>query len=109
MDLGGASHIIEALRPIWKSKAKTAVDVHQRIESVMAWAVAWGYIANNPTPDTKTIKAALGSHKRTVKHHRSLSHDQVSSAIESVRSDPKTEEATRLAIKFLVLTAAPIG
>ena len=52
-----SSNVLIALAPLFKETPKTAQCLRQRISTVMQWAVAHGYIANNPAGDA--LKAAL--------------------------------------------------
>ena len=54
-----AADIMGALTPIWTSKPETASRVHQRMETVMDWAVAHGYRLDNPA-GSSLLKALEG-------------------------------------------------
>ena len=95
------------LMPIWNEKPETARRVRQRISTVMKWAVAQGYRADNPAGDA--IGAALPRHNGKSKHHhRALPHGEVAAAIETVRSSG-AGIAVKLAFELLILTAARSG
>ncbi len=99
--------VMAALMPIWSSKPETARRVRQRISTVMKWAVAQGYRADNPAGDA--IGAALPKHNgKTKRHHRALPHGEVAAAIETVRGSGAGKSA-KLAFEFLILTAARSG
>jgi len=51
------SDVMEVLLPIWNEKRATARQVRHRIGAVMRWAVAQGYLEDNPAGDA--IGAAL--------------------------------------------------
>ena len=99
--------VMAVLMPIWNEKPETARRVRQRISTVMKWAVAQGYRADNPAGDA--IGAALPRHNGKAKrHHRALPHEEVAAAIKAVRGSG-AGIAVKLAFEFLVLTAARSG
>ena len=99
--------VMAVLMPIWSSKPETARRVRQRISTVMRWAVAQGYRADNPAGDA--IGAALPQHNGKIKrHHRALPHGEVAAAIETVRKS-NAGRSVKLAFEYLVLTAARSG
>ena len=97
--------VLEILTPIWHAKGSTAQSVHQRIRSVLEWAVAMEYRTDNPCD---RVRAVLGLQSRVVKHMRALPHREVGSAIRKARRTDGMPVA-RLAFEFLVLTAARWG
>ena len=99
--------VMAVLMPIWNEKPETARRVRQRISTVMKWAVAQGYRADNPAGDA--IGAALPKHNgKSKRHHRALPHGEVAAAIETVRGSG-AGIAVKLAFEFLILTAARSG
>ena len=99
--------VMAVLMPIWNEKPETARRVRQRISTVMKWAVAQGYRADNPAGDA--IGAALPKHNgKSKRHHRALPHGEVAAAIETVRGSG-AGIAVKLAFEFLILTAAHSG
>ena len=99
--------VMAVLMPIWNEKPETARRVRQRISTVMKWAVAQGYRADNPAGDA--IGAALPRHNGKSKHHhRALPHAEVAAAIEAVRGSG-AGITVKLAFEFLILTAARSG
>ncbi|MDD9993200.1 MAG: integrase arm-type DNA-binding domain-containing protein [Rhodospirillales bacterium] len=99
--------VMAVLMPIWSEKPETARRVRQRISTVMKWAVAQGYRADNPAGDA--IGAALSKHSgKTKRHHRALPHGEVAAAIETVRKS-NAGRSVKLALEYLVLTAGRSG
>ncbi|MDE2871263.1 MAG: integrase arm-type DNA-binding domain-containing protein [Gemmatimonadota bacterium] len=94
--------VLEVLEPIWHAKMSMARSVHQRVRSVLEWAVAMEYRADNPCD---RVLSVLGPQNRVVKHMRALPHREVGAALAKVRSSD-APPAVRLAFEFLVLTAA---
>ena len=97
--------VLEILTPIWHTKKSTAQSVHQRMGSVLEWAVAMEYRTDNPCD---RVRPVLGTQNRVVKHMKALPHREVGSAIGKVRGTEQMPVA-RLAFEFLVLTAARWG
>ena len=97
--------VLEILTPIWHTKKSTAQSVHQRMGSVLEWAVAMEYRTDNPCD---RVRPVLGPQNRVVKHMKALPHREVGSAIGKARTTDRMPVA-RLAFEFLVLTAARWG
>ena len=98
--------VLSVLLPIWKEKRQSARRTRERLGSVMRWAVARGYRADNPAGDV--IKSLLPRTDRIQRHHKSLPHQEVEAAIEAVRKS-KTAASVKLAFEFQVLTASRPG
>ena len=98
--------VLAVLVPIWSTKRETARRVRQRIGAVMKWAVTNGYRQDNPAGDA--IAAALPQGGVRRKHFRALPHADVAAALEKVR-ESIAGIVTKLALEFLVLTAARSG
>ena len=98
--------VLAVLSPIWTAKPETARRVRQRIGTVMKWAVAQGWRLDNPA---ESIGKALPKHDRKVQAHRkALPHSEVAGCINTVKASGAWA-ATKLALEFLVLTAARSG
>ena len=107
VDLITTADVMEVLTPIWAVKARTAGRVRQRISAVMKWAIAQGYRPDNPAGDA--IGAALPKNeKRQQNHHKAVPYVEVGATIDSVRAGASSA-FTKLAIEFLILTAARSG
>ena len=100
-----SADVLEVLTSIWHTKASTARSVHQRIRSVLDWAVAMEFRADNPSD---RLLSVLGPQHHVVEHMRALPHREVAAAIEKVRASG-APTAAPLAFEFLVLTAARWG
>ncbi len=100
-----SADVLAILTPIWHAKAQTAQRVRQRVRAVLEWAVAMEYRADNPCDRVGPI---LGSQQDTVEHMRALPHRDVGPALAAVRASSSAPVA-RLALEFLVLTAARSG
>ena len=97
--------VLAVLSPIWHSKPTTAKRVRQRIGAVLTWAVAQGLRSDNPADVAKAVLARQSNGSRP---QRSLPYNEVSGAIATVRGSSATS-AVKLAIEFMVLTAARPG
>ena len=97
--------VMAVVTPIWTSKPAVARVVRQRIGAVMKWAVAKGYRQDNPAGDA--IGAALPRNGGHV-HHKALPHREVGAALRKVRACT-AQPAVRLALEFVVLTAARLN
>jgi len=97
--------VLAVLMPIWTEKAETARRVRQRIGTVMKWTVAQGWRQDNPA---ENISQALPKVAKQPQHRKSLPYAEVAGCIETVRTSG-ARPATKLAIEFLILTAARSG
>lgn len=97
--------VLAVLMPIWTDKAETARRVRQRIGTVMKWAVAQGWRQDNPA---ENIGQALPKVAKSQEHRKALPYGDVTGCIETVRRSG-AGQATKLALEFLVLTAARSG
>lgn len=96
--------VLEVLRPIWTAKAETARRVRQRLDAVMRWALAHGYAGSNPVSAAVEL---LPKQRDTVEHHAAMPYPQVPAFVKSLQG--LDESASRLALEFVVLTAARSG
>ena len=98
--------VIAVLLPLWTRRHATARKLHQRIGTVMKWAVAHGYRHDNPTGDA--ITAALPKRGNHVRHMPALRHGEVAGAIDAVNAS-SAWVGTKLCFEFMVLTAVRPG
>lgn len=101
-----AADSLAVLTPIWTIKPETASRVRQRMETVMDWAVTCGYRLDNPAG--RALLKVLPPVKRLKRHYPALPYAQVPWALSLVR-DSTAQPLTKLALEFLVLTAARSG
>lgn len=97
--------VMQALMPIWLTKAETARRVKQRIGVVMKWAIAQGYRPDDPS---NAIEQALPKASRTVKHRKSIHYGEVASCLAAVQAS-QANASTKMAIELLILTATRSG
>ena len=100
-----SADILDVLRRIWHARPATARRVRQRINTVMDWAVAMEYRADNPCA---RLGPVLGPQQDLVEHMRALPHGKVAGAIRKMWESGATPPV-KLAFEFLVLTAARSG
>lgn len=105
-----ASHIVEALRPIWTEKAETARRVRGRIEAVLDYAAdPDDPTCRNPaalTPQLKKALPKLGKGHRPSRHP-SLPYDEAPAFLTVLRGSGNG--VATLALEFTILTAARTG
>ncbi len=101
--------VYKVLEPIWVTKTETATRVRQRIEVVMDWCKARGYLkGENPA----RLKGALGEllpkaqKIKKVEHHAAIHYTQVHEFVMALRAMSGTAP---LALEFMLLTAARTG
>ncbi len=99
----------KVLEPIWTTKTETATRVRQRIESVLDWCKARGYLkGENPA----RLKGGLGellpkSQKiKKVEHHAAVAYSQVYDFVQTLRT---FKGVAPLGLEFALLTAARTG
>ena len=98
-----SADVLEILTPIWHVKPETARAVRQRVRSVLEWAVAMEMRMDNPCD---RVLPVLGPQGDIVQHMQALPHQDVAAAVETVRKSGSAAPAIKLALEFLVLTAA---
>lgn len=97
--------VLGVLMPIWTTIPETARRVRQRIGTVMKWAIAQGWRQDNPA---ENISKALPKVSKAPEHRKALPYAEVASCIEAVKASG-AGVSTKLALEFLVLTAARSG
>ena len=95
--------VLRVLTPIWTKIPESARRVRQRMRTVFKWAMAHGYLEYNPAGEA--VDGALPPMPKVKNHMRALPYQQVADALRTVDSGP-SNVVTKLAFKFLVLTAA---
>ncbi len=101
--------VYKVLEPIWVTKTETATRVRQRIEVVLDWCKARGYLkGENPARLKGALAELLPKYEkiRKVEHHAAIHYTQVNEFAMSLRRLPGTAP---LALEFMLLTAARTG
>lgn len=101
-----SSHILKILSPIWVTKSETARRIRQRLSKVFKHCVAQQWRTDDPAG--MAIIEALPSHKKNVKHRKSISYIDVAGFLEAI-SGSSAGLNTKLGLEFLILTAARSG
>jgi integrase len=104
VDAVEASHVRDALLPIWLEKPETARRVLQRCADVMAWGVAHGYRDAVPMLSAKALR--LPRQRAAAVHHAAMPYAEVPAFLSLLR---EREGMSRLALEFAILTAARSG
>ncbi len=109
VELIGTDLVYKVLEPIWVTKTETATRVRQRIEAVLDWCKARGYLkGENPA----RLKGGLGEllpradKIKKVEHHAAVPYAQVHDFVAALRS---LKGIAPLALEFALLTAARTG
>ena len=101
-----SSDVIEILRPVWHDKHEAGVKVLSYIGAIFAWAKVEGYCREDPADfDPTKVFGNVGAQSVP---HRVLPYTDVSSALIRV-GESGAWEVTKLALEFLILTAARSG
>ena len=100
-----SADLLEILTPLWHQKVATAKRVRQRLRAVLEWAVAMEFRLDNPCDG---IGPVLGPQKDVTEHMEAVPHREAAAVIRKVRGSAALP-AAKLALEFLVLTAARWG
>ena len=100
-----AADIFGVLSPVWHSRREQARKVRQHIHAVLAWSIAQGHRRDNPAD---SIGSALPRAGAKVQHFAALPYADIPAALARVDASD-AYEVTKLAIRFLTLTAARSG
>ena len=106
LDWIGRTEVLDILTPVWTVKPETARRIRLIIKTVMSWGMAYGYVKVNPAG--AVIDAALPPMPKIKEHFKALPYPEIGAAIKSVEASTAFP-ATKLAFRFLVLTAARSG
>ena len=98
--------VLDVLTPIWSTRPETARRVRQRMRTIFRWAMANELIETNPAGEA--IDGALPSMPRVKAHFRALPYEEVGLALRTVAAS-QASLASKLCLRFLVLTAARSG
>jgi len=96
--------IRDLLLPVWLEKPETARRVKQRIGAVLDWAYAKGY--RDQEAPLRSISKGLPRQPKRDGHFAALPYDDVPALMSKLAV---SESIGRLALRFLILTAARSG
>jgi integrase len=102
------AHVLDALRPIWQTKAETAQRVRSRIERVLDAARVEGHRdGENPARWKGHLALALPKPTRLARgHHPAMPYAEVPAFVASLRG---RMGVAPIALEFVILTAARSG
>ena len=106
VDRIGREDVLRVLTPIWSVRMETARRVRQRTRTVLRWCMAHGYVEHNAAGEA--IDGALPPMPRLRAHLRAMPYQEVSAALATVEAS-NASLASKLCLRFLVLTAARSG
>jgi len=98
--------VLAVLTPIWSSKPETARRVRRCIRATLQWCQAHGYIDFNAAGEA--IDGALPRMAAVKAHFRALPYRELPAAMRMIESSAASQ-SSRLALRFLILTAARSG
>lgn len=96
--------IRDVLATIWLTKPETARRVRQRIGAVLDWAYAKGFRSSEAP--MRSLARGLPRQPKKKGHFEALPYERVPALIDELRERPSIG---RLALEFLILTAARSG
>ena len=99
-----SADVLAAITPIWFTKPVQARRLHERISVVLRWACATGYRTDDPSAGVLEAPPS----QQTPGNFTALRHSEVGDALRRIAASQATL-ATKLAIRFLTLTAARSG
>ena len=97
-----SAQVVDVLSHIWHEKPETARKVKRNIQAVFKFAFSKGYTAHD---DTSRASTGLGNRRQVVQHHTAVPFSRVGEVLMYVRNS-SSYESKRLALEFLILTAA---
>ena len=106
VDTIGRADVLSVLNPIWATIPETARRVRQRMRTVFRWAMAHEAIESNPAGEA--IDGALPPLPKVKAHLRALPYRDTGEALGTVDAS-QASPASKLCLRFLVLTAARSG
>jgi integrase len=108
VDLVGVPEVLKALSPIWLTKPETARRVRQRIRTVLDVARAAGH-RTTENPVGPVLTKALPKQTGRPGHHAAMPYGEVPGFSARLGDPQPGGEVTRLALRFLILTATRTG
>ena len=104
----GTEHVLDVLKPIWKTKQETASRVRGRIERILDAAKAKGKrTGENPARWRGHLDKLLPKRSRLARgHHPAMAYDDVPAFVKDLR---ERDAIAARALEFLILTASRTG
>ena len=98
--------VLGVLKPLWVATPETGRRLRRIIKQVFTWAMAQGYMAENPAG--AGIDGALPRMPAVKKHLRAMPYQDVGEALRTVEG-ATASLAAKLALRLVVLTACRTG
>jgi integrase len=108
IDRLGVADVQKVLSAIWLTKPETARRLRQRLRVVFDVAAAKGYRSGD-NPVGAVLAKALPRQTGAPKHHAAMPYADVPAFVARLENEDADGETTRLALRFLILTAARTG
>lgn len=100
-------HVLDVLKPIWGTKAETAVRLRGRIERILSAAITRKLRpAGNPALWKGHLENLLPTPRATDKHHEALPYGDVPALMAKLR---EADGISALALEFTILNASRSG
>lgn len=101
--------VLELLSGIWTSKPVVARRVKQLLENIFSYALVSAWCTTNPA--AAGLKDALPKRRHRPEHHRAMPYAELPRFLSFLRDSEAcmSTAVTRLALEFLILTAARSG
>lgn len=109
VDAVDTDDVLKVLEPIWMTKTETATRVRQRIETILDWSKARGYMkGENPARHAGHLSELLPKARKVkkVKHHPALPYKEVHNFVTELR---ERGGASPQAFEFLIQTSCRTG
>jgi integrase len=103
-----SADVLKVLSPIWLTKCETARRVRQRIAAILTWSQVAGHRSPTLVNAAEACMAGLPRQPRTARHHPAVPWPEIPRFLTSVRNCDR-QDAGRMALEFLLLTAARTG
>ena len=108
VDEATSADCIAALAPLWNTKRETGRKAKRRLSAIFKLAIAEGHRTDNPIDQASAALPNRRGDQQRVQRQAALPYDQVADAL-SVVAATNAWLGTKLAFRFLVLTAARSG
>ncbi len=98
--------VLKVVSPIWTTRPEVARRLRQFIRATLSWAQAHGFVEINVAGEA--IDGALPVMAAVKEHYRALPYQEVAAALDVIEGTG-AGMASKLSLRFLVLTAARSG
>lgn len=102
-----SGEVMEVLLPIWNTKPETARRVRQRMRLVFDWAIARQFREKANPVDA--LRAAMPPQPQRQRHFAAMPYAEIPAFLSALRQNERAHRLVRLALEFLILTAARTG